>query len=64
MINIKHVNCGYVAMYAYVYVYENEKYETMQVWVIRLLQLKLVIRKLILSVNNKKSREKNKVSLR
>lgn len=62
MINIKHVNCGYVAIYAYVY--ENEKYETMQVWVIRLLQLKLVIRKLILSVNNKKSRENNKVSLR
>lgn len=33
-------------------------------WVIRLLQLKLVIRKLILSVNNKKSGRKNKVLLR
>lgn len=52
---------------AYVYVcmcMKDEKYETMQVWVIRLLQLKLVIRKLILSVNNKKSGHNNKVSLR
>lgn len=43
---------------------KDEKYETMQVWVIRLLQLKLVIRQLILSVNNKKSGLNKKVSLR